>query len=254
MKIQYCSDLHLELSANYSFLKRKPIKPLGDILILAGDIIYLEERFFIHNFFDYCSANFDATYMICGNHEFYNGSDVSLYQKPICNNIRKNVFIVNNIQIPIKDVNFVFSTLWSKIDYKNSWEIKNRLNDFYKIKYQNEILSIDKYNELFKNSYGFINKAIRNNKFKKTVVVTHHAPSILCIAQEHKNSSLNDAFVVDLSKFIYNNNIDYWIYGHTHRNVAEVEINGTKIVTNQLGYVQMDEQSGFKNNAVIELK
>ncbi|MCF6333327.1 MAG: metallophosphoesterase [Draconibacterium sp.] len=134
MKIQYCSDLHLEFSANYSFLKRKPIKPLGDILILAGDIIYLEERFFIHDFFDYCSANFDATYMICGNHEFYNGSDVSLYQKPICNNIRKNVFIVNNIQIPIKDVNFVFSTLWSKIDYKNSWEIKNRLNDFYKIK------------------------------------------------------------------------------------------------------------------------
>ncbi|MCF6333728.1 MAG: metallophosphoesterase [Draconibacterium sp.] len=107
---------------------------------------------------------------------------------------------------------------------------------------------------MFKNSYGFINKAIRNNKFKKTVVVTHHAPSILCIAQEHKNSSLNDAFVVDLSKFIYNNNIDYWIYGHTHRNVAEVEINGTKIVTNQLGYVQMDEQSGFKNSAVIELK
>jgi hypothetical protein len=55
-----------------------------------------------------------------------------------------------------------------------------------------------------------------NNKHKKTVIVTHHAPSPLCNAQEHKNSTLNDAFVVDLTDFIFDNNIDFWLYGHTH--------------------------------------
>ena len=83
MKIQYCSDLHLEFHANSYYLKNNPIKPLGDVLILAGDIIYLEEPFLKHEFFDFCSANFKTTYIICGNHEFYNGNELSLYKKPI---------------------------------------------------------------------------------------------------------------------------------------------------------------------------
>ena len=39
MKIQYCSDLHLEFSHNFEFIKKNPIIPIGDILILAGDIL-----------------------------------------------------------------------------------------------------------------------------------------------------------------------------------------------------------------------
>jgi len=36
MKIQYCSDLHLEFPTNAIFLKNHPIEPAGEILILAG--------------------------------------------------------------------------------------------------------------------------------------------------------------------------------------------------------------------------
>ena len=39
MKLQYCSDLHLEFPENREFIKANPLQAKGDVLVLADDIM-----------------------------------------------------------------------------------------------------------------------------------------------------------------------------------------------------------------------
>jgi len=94
MKIQYCSDLHLEFPMNSDYIMEAKIPPLGDILVLAGDITYLGDVFYKHTFFDYLSDNFSFVYWVPGNHEFYDGFDLSNFDEPVNFKIRHNIFLV----------------------------------------------------------------------------------------------------------------------------------------------------------------
>ena len=112
MKIQYCSDLHLEFKANSQFLEKFPLVPSADILILAGDITYMRKDFYEHSFFDFLSENWKQVFWIPGNHEFYCGKDINSYDfsKPI--KIRENIFLVDNYSVIIEDIHFIFSLLY----------------------------------------------------------------------------------------------------------------------------------------------
>src|SRR5882757_9630020 len=106
MRIQYCSDLHLEFPENKKFLEGHPIKPVGEVLLLAGDILPFPLHSQPSAFIDYVADHFEAVYWIPGNHEYY-GFDASEAANPLFERIRTNVFLVNNPVIPLKGANLI---------------------------------------------------------------------------------------------------------------------------------------------------
>lgn len=154
------------------------------------------------------------------------------------------------MSVQIDGVNLIFSTLWSRIE-NNANEIKRGMNDFRLIKFEEEEFTISKYNSIHNKAFNFVSNEIK--KGGKKVVVTHHLPSNECNVDEFKGSLLNEAFCVEKTDFILNSDIDYWIYGHSHRNKANFKIGNTKMVTNQFGYVGWGEHKSFNYEKVIEI-
>lgn len=251
MKIQYASDLHIEFPENWNYIKQNPLKPVGDILVLAGDIVPFVVMDKFKDFFSYVSDHFESTYWIPGNHEYYysNLADRSGY---FHEKISGNVHLLNNTIINNLGVDLIFSTLWSQISYTNQWTIERGMNDFHLIKYLGHRFTAEQYNQLHLESLSFLQQAL-GDKANKSVVVSHHLPTFMNYPEKYKSSKLNEAFAVELFDFIEANGPDVWIYGHTHGNTEDLSIADSKIVTNQLGYVGSNEHKDFINDKYFEI-
>jgi predicted phosphohydrolase len=252
MKIQYASDLHLEFTANKTFVAANPLLPKADILILAGDIVLLREAEKHADFFNYLADNFKAVYWIPGNHEYYQ-CDIANMTGTFCESIRSNVFLLNNTTVTIDDVNLVFSTLWSKISEANRWSIQSGLNDFRLIKLNKQPFTAELYNQLYQENAEFLSTELTRLKGQKTVVTTHHVPTFFNYPAQYKGDALNEAFATELFNFITETQPHAWIYGHHHQNTPKFTIGKTKLLTNQLGYVQHNENHSFNTQKIVDL-
>ncbi|MCX8482300.1 MAG: metallophosphoesterase [Crocinitomicaceae bacterium] len=252
LKLQYASDLHIEFPTNKEFIKQNPLLPVGDVLVLAGDIVpfaIIEKH---KDFFSYVSDHFETTYWLPGNHEYYH-FDIAEKSGVLHEKIRSNVFLVNNTSVVHENAKLIFSTLWSQISPGHQWQIERSLNDFHLIKHQGYRFSAELYNQLHAESLAFIQNELKTVQKEKIAVFTHHCPTFLNYPEQYKGDVLNEAFAVELFDVIESSNIDYWAYGHHHSNIPEFSIGNTKLITNQLGYVQRNENRLFETNKVIEL-
>jgi len=252
MKIQYASDLHIEFEQNSRLLRNKPLKPHGDVLILAGDIALFKNMQNYGDFFSYLSDNFPITYWVPGNHEYYHFNDEG--RLDMCNEkIRENVILANNATFVHDDVQFIFSTLWTQINPENRYKIKCSMNDYHLIEYKKEDFTPEMSNELHKKSIDFIKRTLEESVTFKRVIATHHVPTFYHYPEQYKESKINQAFAVELYGTIIDNKIDAWIFGHHHVNMPEFKIGNTRMLTNQLGYVQQDEHLLFERDRFFEV-
>ena len=260
MRIQYVSDLHLEFAENRAYLEHNPLEVMGDVLLIAGDTAYLDlpdsgvVTYSRYAFWDWASEHYQQVVVCFGNHDFYGHYDLSTMPDGYCKEIRSNVQAYYNGVVRLNDIDIIVSTLWAHIEPYNSYMTERGVNDFYRIRYNGYRLSSDTFNEEHERCLRFVKKTVEESRAKCKIVLTHHVPTGLCTAPEFRDSVINGAFTVELGDYIAESGIDYWIYGHSHRNI-EAQIGGARILSNQLGYVSYAEHrvNGFDPGRNIEV-
>ena len=248
MKLRYFSDLHLEFISSdkiHQFIQKIP-PGINDICILAGDIGHPYELNY-DIFMEFISKNFKKTFVISGNHEYYNTTKtVEETNDHLKEYFKKfnNISFLNNTYEHYNNYCFIGTTLWSEIT-NPKYEIK----DVTAIPQFNYI----EYNKLHKLSADFLEDALQNNN--NCIVISHHVPSDSLTHIKYKNEILlpyNQWFCCNMDNLIEKNKdkIKYWIYGHTHTPSNKI-INGIPFLCNPLGYPGENMEVDFQKNITI---
>lgn len=238
-----------------------------------------------------------------GNHEFYEGDLEERLDELIIAAKGSNVTILDQRTVVIDGVRFIGATLWS--DFANMDPIIMRkcqktMNDYRMISVRgwferernrreySEILTEltdsdpdgfsgypkkpEKFNPIVamvmhKRHLSFISKELENKWDGRTVVVTHHAPSIHSLTYggyfvghdvrntgrlipfENKPHKIG-AYASSLDYFFANHSISFWAHGHIHKQL-KYRINSANILANPAGYHQTENQ-GFVQNLTFD--
>lgn len=246
IRIQYCSDLHIEHNTNYNF----SIDPNAQILIVAGDIITCSPLERMIHFLNLISKYYEFIIIVPGNHEYYGRFLNETFQQ-IEEEI-ENVIVLqcSSIIVQINDINvrILGCTLWTGILYPSAYY----MNDYNYIVYSNENsigntiekLSIDhvinEHAEHIIWLYDELNY-ILNQKEKNVIIVTHHAPSYQSL-DSSRDKGLYCAYATEnLLENMYDyfehkiNNTIYWIHGHVHQTL-DYNVGEFNVLCNPLGY------------------
>ena len=207
----------MEFHDNMRFMKSLPLEVAGDVLVIAGDVGYLVDTTIPHlRFWKWASENYRQVLMVVGNHEYYNNGDIAAQGDSWQKMFLPNVGYYHNKVVRIDNVDFILSTLWSRIQPVDEFAIQNGMNDYAQILYNKHRLVPQNINDEFERNLAFIKKSVMKSDAEKIVVVTHRQPTFATIEDKHEGSVLNAAYATELSSYIANSRITVWNYGHSH--------------------------------------
>ena len=279
MKIQLCSDLHLEFAD--VLIKNNTG---ADVLILSGDILVADDlrnqpenlswsdlpedghgrakrTMRYRDFLQRVSSEFSDVIYVMGNHEHYHGhfDKSAQYIRDTLDYLNiQNIHLLDRDTFTIIDVTFVGATLWTDCnrgDPMTQYHLEQCMNDFRTIRIKDEgfrkFLPKRTITEFYK-TRNYIGAVVDNLKEKKVVVCTHHAPSPLSIHGKYKHDTLmNGGYTSDLSEFILDRpQIKVWTHGHMH-DCFDYMVGETRVVCNPHGYP--DENLHFNFDFTFEV-
>jgi hypothetical protein len=219
---------------------------------LGGDIVTFDRINYARDFFSYVGDHFEEVFWVPGNHEYYHGN-IAERSGRFEEKITANVTLLNNSIVTTKGVKLIFSTLWSAISPTHAWQIERGLNDFEMIRNGDMRFTTIRSQELHGEAVQFLTDTLCEPAQEPRIVVTHHLPTFRHYPDEYAGNILNEAFASPLDSLIESTASEYWLYGHHHRNIEEYQIGRTKMLTNQLGYLQKNEHRTFRRDAILHI-
>lgn len=262
MKIKVLSDIHLEFGP-MEFL------PAGeDLLVLAGDIGVHTDGLKAAK---QIARSYDIPVLvIAGNHEFYRNRTHSDHtwegtledlkrEADHTDAIEKGAatFFENSTAV-YRGVRFIGATLWTDMKLFGDnplvpMQLMNTMNDYECIvnEFGNRILPRDVLSRHFESRH-YIEDRLHDSHDGPTVVVTHHAPSFLSIAEMYRHTMMSAGFASRMEDLILDTGPTLWCHGHTHFSF-DYTLGSTRIICNPRGYVGHEMNPNFNPALVIEI-
>lgn len=265
MKLHVLSDLHLEFGKSFD----APATD-ADVIVLAGDI-------HSHTHGLTWAAGQPAfggklILYVPGNHEFYNAEYVGLrrelYLKAEALRAEGHaIHVLDADALEIDGTRFLGVVGWT--DYllfgkSVKWQCMReakRMNDHRLISYvagrgqldsymQRTSLFLPEHAERFHaRARAWLTEQLAVPYAGKTVVITHHLPSMQSVAERFRDDLLSAAFASDLDKLV--DQADLWCHGHTH-DACDYTLGGCRVVCNPRGYPG-ELGTGFRPDLVVEV-
>lgn len=265
------SDLHLESQdARWEL-------PHGDVLIIAGDLCHarcldrgrndkysVDQRDRVMRLIDSALRNFAHVLLVPGNHDHYDGvfdETVGTLKLHL-----PGVTVLDNEHVEIEGMRFFGTTLWSDFEGRNTASmdgVRRRMGEFFFVKVrardaqdreiQRKFQPEDAL-QAFDASVQALQRCLMVGDNKKTVIISHHAPSRKGLNPEHAGNGLDGAFASDLDATIATfEGVPAWVHGHTHIK-RTYRIGDTAVRANCCGFLGKDATARtFSPNAFFDL-
>lgn len=242
MRINYFSDIHLEFG-----LLEDPDND-ADIIVAAGDIgVNVQGMDWLK------SLNKPVVY-VAGNHEFYTNE----YQQTLLLLRRQcadsNIHFLENDCFIFQGVRFLGCTLWTDLFVEGESKAEalgKSLNDFRKIQFDQKAFDTVQFSHLHQYSKKWLGQELARPFSGKTVVITHHAPSMWSW-KDSANALKKLAYCNDLKHLLHEYEVAAWFHGHVH-SPADYRIAGARVLCNPRGYFGKKLVPDFDLNRVIEI-
>jgi len=268
MKIAIYSDIHLE---RQSFSPGSGAQT-ADVVVLAGDIgegttgLYWARDHFKNQ----------SIVMVLGNHEFYGGRDFEAFVVEARSTAeRLRIHLLENDAVTIQGVRFLGATMWTDFqlfdpppqEFRRLKEAAQRSVKDYgpgqivlaavAADGLGAIGALDPDATIQRHwlSRRWLEQALAHGDPAKTVVVTHHCPSLQSIPPQFRSgaaSVFSPTYASNLERI--GGSCALWIHGHVHES-ADFDMGGTRVVCNPLGYnsLELGPQNPRFSNLLVEM-
>lgn len=255
MRLWIFSDLHLE----HGWMDFDFDVPRADVCIAAGDIFNDGPSKAIRVLAEHITDM--PVILVAGNHDYYRTFlTESLKEAALEASKYPNITFLENGIVEVGEFVVAGATLWTDFRLMGHQELAMNdcgqwMTDYAAIRWTKKPYApLRPINTLRKHSESarFLSSFLEAHADRRTIVVTHHAPSRKSIGPIHADEITSAAFASELDGLIIDRGPELWVHGHVHRRL-DYRLGQTRVLCNPRGYYGEPTFAEFDRSYVLEI-